>query len=223
MEGKFVTFTTQAWEQIAPVIDAIERHPFVVALGDGSLPRPTFDYYMAQDAAYLHDYSRMLALAAGQAQDADESLFWAGSSQTANSVERTLHASYLGADPNAMTIVASPTCTAYTSWQAMQATSGSYAQLVASLLPCFWIYEYVGQHLLRSAGNLEGHPYQDWIATYADPDFAKSCATARSITDRCCDPLSGSEAEAAMHAFVTSSRYEWMFWDAAWRMEEWPV
>jgi len=24
-------------------------------------------------------------------------------------------------------------------------------------------------------------------------------------------------------AFVASSRYEYMFWDAAYRMEEWPV
>jgi thiaminase/transcriptional activator TenA len=27
-----------------------------------------------------------------------------------------------------------------------------------------------------------------------------------------------------MHqAFATASRYEWMFWDAAWRQETWPV
>jgi len=27
-----------------------------------------------------------------------------------------------------------------------------------------------------------------------------------------------------MHeAFATCTRYEWMFWDAAWRMEDWPV
>jgi len=23
--------------------------------------------------------------------------------------------------------------------------------------------------------------------------------------------------------FTTTSRYEWMFWDAAWRQEQWPV
>jgi thiaminase len=27
-----------------------------------------------------------------------------------------------------------------------------------------------------------------------------------------------------MHqAFAAASRYEWMFWDAAWRQETWPV
>jgi hypothetical protein len=24
-------------------------------------------------------------------------------------------------------------------------------------------------------------------------------------------------------AFMTTSRYEWMFWDAAWKLEGWPV
>ena len=26
-----------------------------------------------------------------------------------------------------------------------------------------------------------------------------------------------------LHAVVTTSRYEWMFWDAALRMESWPI
>jgi thiaminase (transcriptional activator TenA) len=30
------------------------------------------------------------------------------------------------------------------------------------------------------------------------------------------------ETRARAH-FVTTARYEWMFWDAAWRREVWPV
>jgi len=25
------------------------------------------------------------------------------------------------------------------------------------------------------------------------------------------------------HAFMRSTQYEWMFWNAAWRREDWPV
>jgi thiaminase len=34
----------------------------------------------------------------------------------------------------------------------------------------------------------------------------------------------GAAQRASMRAhFLRSCRYEWMFWDAAWRLERWPV
>jgi thiaminase/transcriptional activator TenA len=34
----------------------------------------------------------------------------------------------------------------------------------------------------------------------------------------------GPQEEARMHQiFLISTRYEWLFWDMAWRMEEWPA
>lgn len=217
------TFTEQAWQQIAPVVTAIENHSFVTGVGDGSLPEETFAHYMAQDAVYLHHYSRMLALAASQATDARHSLFWAGSSQRANSVELTLHEGFLGADAAAAKRAeASPTCAAYTAHQAMQGSIGSYVSLAASLLPCFWIYEHIGTHLLATA-DLEQNPYGAWISSYSDPGFAESSAGARAIVDEAAAAAGEADRAAAMAAFVTSARYEWMFWDAAWRREVWPI
>ena len=36
------------------------------------------------------------------------------------------------------------------------------------------------------------------------------------------DLTAGQEARARDH-FETGARYEWMFWDAAWRRESWPL
>ena len=55
------SFTAEAWERAAPVRDAIDALPLVRGLGDGSLTRDRFDYYMAQDALYLAEYGRALA------------------------------------------------------------------------------------------------------------------------------------------------------------------
>ena len=35
--------------------------------------------------------------------------------------------------------------------------------------------------------------------------------------------LSPTELDRMREHFTTTSRYEWMFWDAGWRQEEWPV
>ena len=46
---------------------------------------------------------------------------------------------------------------------------------------------------------------------------------AAGISGRIAEGCGEAELDRMREAFVVSSRYEYMFWDAAWRMEEWPV
>ena len=213
-------FTDEAWAGIASLRTAIDQLPFLRALEDGSLPRETFVYYMAQDAHYLADFGRALAACASQSSAADELLFWAGSATAVVAVERQLHGTYV-ADLTAGE--KSPTCTAYTSYLLALSAAGSYPELAAALLPCFWIYEDVGTRLQDRVGDLAAHPYGDWIGTYGDPAFTESTRRARQIVDG----IAAGAAEAVrdrMHAaFRRAAQYEWMFWDAAGRRETWPV
>jgi thiaminase/transcriptional activator TenA len=41
--------------------------------------------------------------------------------------------------------------------------------------------------------------------------------------DRTAASLGPAEREAMRRHFVTTSRYEWMFWDMGYRREAWPV
>lgn len=213
-------FTDDTWRRSAPVRAAIDALPFVRGLGDGTLDRERFTYYMAQDALYLADYGRVLATLGGQATDPAETLFWADSARTATVVERELHGAHVA---DLAEHEPSPTCLAYTSYLASLTTQGSYAVAVAGVLPCYWIYQDVGQGLIATAGDLAGHPYGDWIGTYADDAFAESVTRAREIADRCAAQASAETVERMHRAYLTAARFEWMFWDAAWRRESWPV
>jgi len=215
-----MSFSLDAWEAIAPIRKAIDELPFLAGLEDGSLPREWFVYYMAQDAHYLADYGRVLAAAGSQATDPDDLLFWTRSANATLVVERELHSAYV-ADFAAST--RSPTCTAYTSYLFSLAASGCYPALVAGILPCFWIYEDVGRRLKERVGELTRHPYADWIGTYGDPQFAASAEQGRQILDRCAAQAAPATVDRMHQAFATAARYEWMFWDAAWRRETWPV
>ena len=44
-----------------------------------------------------------------------------------------------------------------------------------------------------------------------------------TVADETGPTLGGEERRRAGVHFVATSRYEWMFWDAAWRQERWPV
>jgi len=53
--------------------------------------------------------------------------------------------------------------------------------------------------------------------------LAASTEQAKQILDRLAAHADPATVERMHEAFATASRYEWMFWDAAWRQETWPV
>jgi len=64
-------FSAGLWKSIDPIYDSILRHPFIRGLGDGSLDRDCFKFYMLQDALYLREFGRALAIAAAHAPEDD--------------------------------------------------------------------------------------------------------------------------------------------------------
>ncbi|MFI6504931.1 TenA family protein [Nonomuraea typhae] len=218
-------FTDDVWAQTTDLVRAIHEHPFNAALGDGTLDRERFAFYIVQDARYLEAFAKALAAAAIKAADPDEMAFWSQSAHGAIAAERTLHEGYIeeygltAADLTGVTT--SPTALAYSSWLQAIALSAPYPVLAAAVLPCFWVYQDVGAALVsRSSGT---HPYRAWIATYADPAFAESVTRARLITDSLAAAADAPTREAMRAAFVKATEYEWMFWDSAWHLEAWPT
>ena len=59
----------------------------------------------------------------------------------------------------------------------------------------------------------------------ADPVGQVQCEEnlALELTDRIGLSLAPEAEAAARQHFRTAARYEWMFWDAAYRQETWPV
>jgi thiaminase (transcriptional activator TenA) len=220
-----MSWTDRLWAGIDGIYAAILEHPFLVGLTDGSLPVEAFGYYLAQDAHYLRDYARALAVVAAKAPThADTALFAAHAAQTVE-VELALHATLLpqlGVDPSVLdTIAPSPTTTAYTSYLLAIAHNGSFAEGLAAVLPCYWIYQRVGEHLV-GAGSPDPR-YQAWIDTYAGEEFKAVVAAVLDVADRFGPSLGTDEEARAGRHFAVTARYEWMFWDAAWRRESWPV
>ncbi|SFT68107.1 hydroxymethylpyrimidine/phosphomethylpyrimidine kinase [Arthrobacter sp. ov118] len=196
-------------------LDAIYALDFIRGLADGTLPEHEFAYYLAQDAIYLNGYSRVLARAAAIAPTEAEQLFWARSAQTCLEVESELHRSWLSTRPAAPAL--GPVTKSYVDHLLATSVSGSYAVLVAAVLPCFWLYAEVGSTLHREflAGGAPGtNPYAGWLRTYADEDFAAATRQAIAYTDTAARQASAGERQAMALAFQQSSRYEVDFFDA---------
>ncbi len=217
--------TSQLWEGIAPIYRAILAHPFLISLADGSLPEDRFRFFIIQDAHFLRDFAKSLAATAAIAPRDEWTEFLCEYARDTLLVERALHDSYfrdwrLTPEQVYATAIA-PTNLAYTSYLLRVAHGASFEEAVAAVLACGWIYIQVGTELAK-----KGSPtplYQYWIEHYASEEYREIVQQLINIVDAAAEGLSESRQELLRAHFTVASRYEWMFWDMAWRMEAWPL
>ncbi len=220
-----LTLTEELWASIGELYETIVEHPFIAGLTDGSLEREAFRFYVVQDAHYLREFARALAVAAARAPVEEDILMFTRHAAGALEVERALHGSFfrefgLSEREVAATPLA-PTTLAYTSYLLSVAYGGSFPEAVATLLPCYWIYWQVGRRLLDT-----GSPnplYQRWIDTYGGEEFGAIVSEVLALTDRIGADLGAGDRERMRRHFLTTARYEWMFWEMGYRQERWPI
>jgi thiaminase/transcriptional activator TenA len=58
---------------------------------------------------------------------------------------------------------------------------------------------------------------------YGGAEFRSVVDAVLELTDRVGAAASPAELALMREHVVVTSRYEWMFWDAGWRQETWPV
>jgi hydroxymethylpyrimidine/phosphomethylpyrimidine kinase len=202
-------------EESGAYLEAIYGLEFIRDLAVGSLAEKQFAYYLAQDAIYLNGYSRVLARASALAPTEAAQLFWARSAQQCLEVESELHRSWLST--RTVQPVLGPVTKSYVDHLLAASASGSYAVLVAAILPCFWLYAEVGQTLhaqFLAAGAPADHPYAEWLRTYADEDFAQATREAIALADEAGRRGSADERAAMVVAFKQSCQLEVDFFDA---------
>ena len=206
--------------------EQILAHPFVRGIGEGNLPRPPFEYYVRQDYLYLIEYSRVLALGVTRAHDLELMELFAELVHATLHFEMELHRGYcerLGISrENLEATPASPTTHAYTRHLLAVAHGGTIAELMASLLPCQWGYWEIGETLAKN--GLPSDPlYAEWIEMYSGAEYGELAARLRATFDRVAARASTDELARIDTIFLTSARYEYGFWDAAYRLEGWQV
>ncbi|RTL88518.1 thiaminase II [Ancylobacter aquaticus] len=219
------SFSAHAWGRNLPTYEAIRTMPFNAALAVGTLSLERFRHYMLQDAHYLIAFGRALAIAAAKADDTDGLVQFAEAAKVAVVVERSLHADFFesfGIDADAFERTPmSPVCHHYSSFLIATAYSEPYPVALAALLPCFWIYAEVGRDILGRA--VRPNPYDAWIDTYAGEEFHEAVRAVIETTDRAAMGASPAVLARMHAAYKRATELEWMFWDSAWRLADWPV
>lgn len=205
---------------------AIHAHPFLDELRAGTLPLDRFVYFMTQDYRYLLDFAQVLSLGAAKSPDMDTLELFNRHSLMAVQVERSFHATFgrkLGL--SRMTLDRAPkgpVTEAYTQHLQAVARGGNLAEIVAAVLPCYWIYGEVGRRLFKARPRTP-RIYREWIELYASKEYWGPVREQIALMDRLGAKVHADHRAVLEHRFIVSSRYEFLFWDQAYRLEAWPI
>ncbi len=220
-------FSGELRERGASTWDKEKAHPFVTGIGDGTLPLDNFRYYMRQDYVFLIDFCRAISLAVAKARTLEDMGWFARLIHETLNVEMSLHVSFCAdfgiSEDELLATRPSPTTWAYTRHMINTAHQGSVGETAAVILPCSWGYSEIGRTLYARGTPKDQPLYTRWIEMYNSDEFAELADWLRGFIDSYAETAGASELKAMERAFMISGQYEFMFWDAAWRMEEWPV
>ena len=78
-------------QKTGPLWQAIFAHAFVKGMGDGSLSRDRFEFYLKQDYLYLIDFSRVFSLACAKSRELEDMETFATLLSDARIMEMELH------------------------------------------------------------------------------------------------------------------------------------
>ncbi|PSR34795.1 MAG: thiaminase II [Sulfobacillus benefaciens] len=197
------------WQQEnQEVWSAILEHPCVQNLGRGTLGLDQMARFIGQDAQYLNEFFRVLAIAAAKAPSSEWKQVLGSHSQNVLVVEDQLHhrlGPVLGisaeSEPLSVTV-------AYTDHLLRIAWSGSFSEIIAAVLPCYWTYREIGQQL--GAQGMPDNPiFRDWIETYQGAAYGQAVTEILDIADAL------EDSKECHIAFARSLRYEYGFWSQA--------
>ncbi len=205
------------------IYQRIFEHPFVKGIGDGTLEIAKFRYYIEQDYLYLIEYSRVLALATARANDIPTMSWFASLLNETLNTEMELHRSYAEqfniSRASLEAIQPSPTTKSYTNHLLATAYTNEIPGIAAALVPCQLGYNEIGQILAGKGMPLQQPLYCQWIEMYTSQEFTELAEQLKQVVDTVSEGL-GTKGLAQMEKiFLTSARYEYLFWDAAWNLE----
>ena len=208
-------------QSVDDLFDRIYQHPFNQALSQGVLSQATFFYYLEQDALYLGEFSKALAITAARLPNLVQSQSLLRCALEAIDAEHSLHAEYLRLknETGMNTLEPDPACFMYTNYILKMASLASVEEAVACLLPCFWVYREVGKKI--SGESASDNPYAAWINLYSSEAFNQSVEAVIAIVNELGDSASDTLREKMKQAFMKSTQLEWLFWDGAYQHNAW--
>ncbi|KEZ45319.1 hypothetical protein SAPIO_CDS2124 [Scedosporium apiospermum] len=216
--GYFIEYLLSR-EDVKPVWDAFVHHPFVMALGNGTLPLESFKGYIIQDYLYLIHFARAHALAAYKATNIKTI---SRSNEIVGHIfhEIKLHIEYCRTfDISTDEIESTPekqACTAYTRFLLDIGHSQDLLALQVALAPCTLGYGAVAKMLYSHPDTKKADQdniYWAWIENYVADDYVEAVRLASEQLEDEIGRQTPERIEELVKIFIHGTQLEIGFWE----------
>ena len=133
-----MTVTQRLYAAAAPIWQACHDHPFVKGIGDGSLDREKFQYFLLQDYLYLFDYAKVFAWGVVKAQNPELMRFFSANVDAILGGEMKTHRAYMArlgiTEEQVFRVKPALANLSYTGYMLSAAACGGPAEIVAAIL-----------------------------------------------------------------------------------------
>lgn len=216
-------FTDSLRADVRHIWGKIFSHPFVTQLFDGTLPIRKFKYYIIQDYNYLISVMKCFSLIAAKADPSVSAvaleIAHTDATTELENYKKLLMRLNLSFEEVINTEPA-PTNLAYMNYLLVTCSLGIPLEGLIALLPCFWSYLEIAEKLRGKLAGNKVELYREWCMTYLSSEYRKLVQDLRNLIDGMWD---GRNYGRYLAIFTKSSKYEYMFWDMAYREEQWPI
>lgn len=212
-------WTEQVWAKVSHLYSGILQLPFIKELTSGTLAQEKFDRYLCQDEIYLHGYAEHMAAVGELIPDAGMKALFKAFADDGLASEKVMHKLLIDRFGTELHTEASIVTSTY-HHRVMKAISGGEVGVaVAAILPCMWIYNRVGLHILEHA-DVSSNPYKEWILEYGSQEFTDGVNSLLKIADGCAATADEKTLIKMTDAFMDSALLESAFWDYGYNGEE---
>ena len=205
------------WEKII-------QHSFVVELYSGILPPKKFEFYILQDYHYLVTAIKNFSIIASKATSVEDMREVIDILNLEAKSEFEGYKEFLGRLEYKIEDVAEiepiPVSVSYGSFLISTSSLKSYEEAITSVLPCFWSYAEIAERHTDKLSTNENQLYKDWAEVYVTDSYLNLVEKIKTLVNRAGEKF---PYEKLKTMFITASRYEYMFWDAVYTEQEWPV
>ncbi|ATY59382.1 thiamin biosynthesis (Thi-4) [Cordyceps militaris] len=204
---------------VQPVWAEFLHHPFVMALGNGTLPLESFKGYIIQDYLYLVHFARANALAAYKTKTISD-IQRSGEIVGHIVREMDLHINYCKSfgisEQEIQATTELQACTAYTRYVLDIGQSEDWLALQMALAPCLLGYGAVAQMLAAHPDTVreqQANTYWPWIENYGAADYVEAVRLGSELIEKKICQCSPARIEELVDIFIHGTRMETGFWE----------
>ena len=209
-----ILLSEMAWRRAEPIYRNILGHPFIQGLMDGTLEQEIFNFYIIQDMYYLEQYAKCMTLIAQRIYPEYQEIFinYAKDTEQEYINVRSYYVGNSDVQPEIGDVAIN-----YSNFILSACESSDIAVSVAAILPCFWVYNEVGNYLNENALIVD-NKYSPWISAYSSQEFDASLAQVIDIFNNLGSYANISIIDQMLDTYYNGTLYEYGFWNEAYHV-----